>query len=72
MTLRILFATVLLFTAGAAHAQETEVQRRACQPDVFRLCAKWIPDRDAITNCLVRNMGQLSPICRAVMNGNLR
>lgn len=72
MTLRIFFATVLLIVAGAAYAQETEVQRRACRPEVFRLCSKWIPNRDAISHCLMRKIGQLIPDCRAVMEGRLK
>lgn len=73
MSLRIsLVLTVLLVSCGILHAEETEVQRRACRPDVFRLCAKWIPSREAITACLIRQMQQLNPDCRAVMEGRLR
>lgn len=73
MKLRIAVATALVLSScGVLHAQETEVQRRACRPDVFRLCSKWIPDRDAITHCLNERFGQLSPQCRAVMDGTLK
>lgn len=39
----------------------------ACQPDVFRLCNQYIPDRGPIIACLVRQKRNLSPACRAVM-----
>lgn len=50
----------------------TEVQKRACQPDVFRLCSWYIPNRDAITACLHSNVDKLNADCRAVMEGRLR
>lgn len=50
----------------------TEVQKRACQPDVFRLCSWYIPNRDAITTCLHSNVDKLNADCRAVMEGRLR
>jgi hypothetical protein len=52
---------------GQVRAQDgTPAQRNACKPDVFRLCAEFIPDRDAITACLERNVPKLNPDCRAV------
>lgn len=50
----------------------TENQKRACSPEVFRLCSRYIPDRDAITACLHNNIANLNPGCRAVMEGRLR
>jgi hypothetical protein len=41
-------------------------QRRACTPDVYRLCAGEIPDVRAITACLRRQKANLSEACRAV------
>ncbi|CAN7300570.1 hypothetical protein LJR220_001543 [Bradyrhizobium sp. LjRoot220] len=56
-----------LFAAGSAHAQQgTPEQRRACTPDVYRLCAAEIPNARAITTCLRRQKGSLSPACAAV------
>lgn len=40
--------------------------RRACTPDVFRLCSEFIPNADKITACLKKNRSQLSPACKAV------
>jgi hypothetical protein len=57
-------------SAGSAFAQGTSEQRRACTPDVYRLCAGEIPNVRAITACLVRQKGNLSPACRAAMEQN--
>ena len=59
-----LFLAVL--AAGSAAAQGTPEQRRACTPDVYRLCAGEIPNARAITACLRRQKGSLSPACAAV------
>jgi hypothetical protein len=55
-----LFLTLL---ASAAQAQQgTPEQRRACTPDVYRLCAGEIPNVRAITACLRRNHSSLSEL----------
>jgi hypothetical protein len=56
----------LTLFASAAYAQGTPDQRRACTPDVYRLCAGEIPNVRAITACLRRNKASLSEACRAV------
>ena len=55
-----------MFASGSASAQGTPEQRRACTPDVYRLCAGEIPNARAITACLRRNKASLSDACRAV------
>ena len=55
-----------LFAAGSALALGTPEQRRACTPDVYRLCAGEIPNARAITACLRRQRASLSPACAAV------
>ena len=61
------FILTLAFAAGTAHAQQgTPEQRRACTPDVYRLCAGEIPNVRAITACLRRQKSSLSPACAAV------
>ena len=53
--------------SGAALAEPgTPAQRKACTPDVYRLCAGEIPNVRAITNCLRRQKVSLSEACRAV------
>jgi hypothetical protein len=62
--LGLLFA---LSTAGSALAAlATPEQRRACTPDVYRLCPGEIPNVRAITACLRRQKASLSEACRAV------
>jgi hypothetical protein len=74
-----LFAlTALALEAGSlgqgALAQQpgTAAQKRACTPDVYRLCAGEIPNVRKITSCLRAHMSRLSPDCRAVFAGELR
>jgi hypothetical protein len=56
-----------LITAGSASADiATPEQKRACTPDVYRLCAGEIPNVRAITSCLRRQKTNLSDACRAV------
>jgi hypothetical protein len=55
-----------LFAAGAARAEGTPEQRKACTPDVYRLCPGEIPNVRAITSCLRRQKANLSEACRAV------
>jgi hypothetical protein len=55
------------FTTGSALAAPgTPEQRRACTPDVYRLCPGEIPNARAITACLRRQRASLSEACRAV------
>lgn len=66
---------LLAISAGSAQAQSdnsnaTPAQRRACTPDVYRLCAGEIPSVSRITSCLRRKKASLSDACRAVMDGN--
>jgi hypothetical protein len=56
-----------LFATGSALAEPaTPEQKRACTPDVYRLCAGEIPNVKAITACLRRQRANLSEACRAV------
>ena len=62
------FALTTLLSATSAFAIGTPEQRRACTPDVYRLCAGEIPNVGAITACLHRHRGSLSEACRAAMD----
>ena len=57
-------------TAGSASAQQnysaTPEQRKACTPDVYRLCAGEIPSAPKITACLRAKRDRLSPACAAL------
>ena len=48
-------------------AISTPAQRRACTPDVYRLCAGEIPSVPKITACLRRKKASLSDACRVAM-----
>jgi hypothetical protein len=65
------FLLTLLATGSASaqgSTQGTPEQRKACTPDVYRLCAGEIPNVRAITACLRRNRSSLSETCRTVFD----
>jgi hypothetical protein len=65
-TLAAMLALLLtLLSARSSFAIGTPEQRRACTPDVYRLCAGEIPNVRAITACLRRQKASLSEACRA-------
>jgi hypothetical protein len=68
----LLCAWLLAFAAAAAPAAAqqpgTAAQKRACRPDVYRLCAGEIPNVNAIVRCLRAKRSQLSYDCRAVFD----
>jgi hypothetical protein len=70
--LRIVAALASFAAASTALAADpyssiaTAEQRRACTPDVYRLCASEIPSVRGITACLRRNKANLSDACKAV------
>lgn len=56
-----------LIPAGSALADiATPEQKRACTPDVYRLCAGEIPNVRGTTSCLRRQKTNLSDACRVV------
>jgi len=57
---------LMVFSAGSAFALGTPEQRKACTPDVYRLCAGEIPNVRAITACLRRNKASLGDACRVI------
>ena len=58
-----------LSASGSAFADlATPEQKRACTPDVYRLCAGEIPNVRAIVACLRRQKASLSDACRAVFD----
>lgn len=57
---------VLIAGGTAAVQQGTPEQRKACTPDVYRLCAGEIPNVRAITACLRRQRSSLSAACAAI------
>jgi hypothetical protein len=59
-------ALTLATTGSALAALATPEQKKACTPDVYRLCAGEIPNVRAVTACLRRQKASLSNACRAV------
>jgi hypothetical protein len=70
----VLTIAFLLAFSGSLRAEEegTAAQRAACTPDVFRLCAWYIPDHAAIEKCLQHNKAKLNTKCRQVIEGKLK
>ena len=48
----------------------TPEERRACMPDVVRLCQDFVPDADKVNACLFGKQSELSPACRTMMLGH--
>ena len=68
----ILVAMLMGCTTAAAWTRQDNREidaRRACTPDVFRLCGQYIPNREQIVACLRSNRRNLNPDCRAVFSG---
>lgn len=68
MVLALVLATgsATMAFAYADGSNATPAQRKACTPDVYRLCAGEIPNVAKITSCLRRKKASLSEACRAV------
>ena len=63
---KLLAASALLgISLSAANSQPPMAQRQACEQDAFRLCEQFIPNENLVKQCLIRNMGRLSPVCRS-------
>jgi hypothetical protein len=66
----VLAGLLIIAACGSLHAGEgTSAQRKACTPDVFRLCKEFIPNRSEIANCLERNKLRLHADCRVIFDG---
>ena len=61
-----LFGLVLASFAGKAAADD-EQGRKACMYDALTVCAKFIPDREQIANCLMANRERISQSCRLLL-----
>lgn len=70
MKIAATLALVSLFAVSAPAFAETDAERNACTPDVWRLCASEIPNVGAIKLCLQRQRPRLSDACRTVMQGS--
>lgn len=67
-SLTIIVSLALMAVTGASGAQAfsgTSAQRHACHDDAMRFCGQHIPNVDAITACMQRQLPRLTPACRA-------
>jgi hypothetical protein len=72
MIQRTVLAFALLAAATAfAAAAETREQREACTSDANTYCADDIPDREKVYACLVKQVNQLSPACKKIINDSI-
>ena len=60
-----LFGLVLASFAGKA--ADDEQGRKACMYDALTVCAKFIPDREQIANCLMANRERISQSCQLLL-----
>ncbi len=71
MSIKVVVATAfVLGTLGGwsnGVRAETQQDREACIGDVHAHCGEFIPDREAIIQCLKHKLKQLTPACRIVM-----
>lgn len=70
---RLILAAALTLSAAGVSAGErghsgTPEEQAACTPDVWRLCAAYIPRESRIVACLKANRAKLSPACRKVFS----
>jgi hypothetical protein len=61
-----LFGLILASFAGKAAADD-EQGRKACMHDALTVCAKFIPDREQIANCLMANRERISQSCQLLL-----
>jgi hypothetical protein len=64
----LLALLLVMASAGNSAAQGTPEERRACIPDVFRLCSAFIPNSDEITACLRAKNEELSQACSQIIS----
>ena len=62
-----LFGLALTSVAGNAADDVDEQGRKACMYDALTVCAKFIPDREQIANCLIANRERISQSCRLLL-----
>ena len=57
----------LVFVSFASKAANDEQGRKACMYDALTVCAKFIPEREQIANCLMANRERISQSCRVLL-----
>ena len=57
----------LVLVSFASKAEDDEQGRKACMYDALTVCAKFIPEREQIANCLMANRERISQSCRVLL-----
>jgi hypothetical protein len=68
---RVAWLSLMVLPVSAV-AQGAPEERRACTPDVLRLCSAFIPDSDQITACLRQKNAELSDACRQIILAGMK
>jgi hypothetical protein len=65
-----LLLSALVLASVAARADDDEQGRRACMVDALTVCAKFIPDRQRVADCLLANRERISEPCRVLVSAH--
>jgi len=57
----------LALASVAGRADDDQEGRKACMVDALTVCAKFIPDRQRIADCLIANRERISEPCRVLL-----
>ena len=57
----------LVLASFASKADDDEQGRKACMYEALTECAKFIPEREQIANCLMANRERISQSCRLLL-----
>jgi hypothetical protein len=68
-TLGLALFGLLLASFADKAAADDEQGRKACMYDALTVCAKFVPDREQIANCLMANREHISQSCRLLLAG---
>ena len=60
----------LVLASVVARADDDEQGRKACMVDALTVCAKYIPDRERVADCLVANRNRISEPCRVLVSAH--
>jgi hypothetical protein len=64
-------AAALVVAVSTAARAQTDAEKNACRPDVWKFCNPGIADlisHDRIIKCLKANRAQLAPACQRVLS----
>ena len=65
--LALVLSGLVLAPIAVNASDDEETGRKACMYDALTMCAKFIPDRQQIANCLIANSERISQPCRLLV-----